>query len=107
MSDILQMNYHQIQAYIKAAEFDKNERLVMLMNVMATAFGGTAKSRRELTDSLLGIGKPEFDPDQLNNIFGHLATPVDAENEADPAKKVIIEWAVDQFDPDDPAFKVK
>jgi hypothetical protein len=107
MSDILQMNYQQIQDYIKAAEFDRNERLVMLMNVMAVAFGGSAKSRRELSDSLLGIGKPDFDPDAFKNIFDHLATPVDAENEADPAKKAIIEWALTEFDVNDPAFKVK
>lgn len=107
MPDILQMNYYQIQEYIKAAEFERNERLVMLMNVMAVAFGGTAKSRRELTDTLLGL-KAEFDPDAFDSIFSHLATPVGSpDGEVDENKAAILEWAATEFDPDDPAFKVK
>jgi len=102
MKDILGMTYHQLLAYSKAAEYDQNEKLVVMMNLMAVSFGGAAKDRRKFADTLLGVAAQPFDVDKFENIFSNLATPVDSE-EIDAAKQ----WAADEFDPNDPAFKVK
>ena len=97
------MNWWQINAYIDAGERDANERLVLLMNVMAVAFGGNGKDRRAMTSMLLGGSSEQFDVDAFDKILsGNLATPVGAVDD-DEAKK----WAASEFDVDDPAFKVK
>lgn len=101
--DILLMNWWQVNAYIEAGEHDANERLVLMMNVMAVAFGGSSKDRRAMTNTLLGIEGAQFDADEFDKILsGNLATPVGATDD-DEAKR----WAASQFDADDPAFKVK
>lgn len=93
------MNYKQINAYIAASERDNNERLVMQMNVMAVAFGGTAKERKRLASDLLG-GTQKMDMQAFENVFQNLATATATVNSE--AK----EWAAGEFDPADPAFKV-
>jgi hypothetical protein len=95
------MNYWQINAYIDASERDTSERLVMLMNVMAVAFGGSARDRKKMADGLLGKAD-QMDMKDFENIFSNLATPVDLQAQ-DEAKQ----WAATEFDPNDSAFKVK
>ncbi len=96
------MDYWQVMAYIEAAERDRGEKLVQLMNVMAVAFGGSPKDRKGMANSLLGRDTAEFDVNSFESLLmGNLATPVEAEN--NEAK----DWASGEFDRDDPAFKVK
>lgn len=102
MQDILRMTYQQLMAYSKAAEYDQNEKLVVMMNLMAVSFGGAAKDRRKFADTLLGIAEQPFDVDKFENIFSNLATPVGTDENAEARQ-----WALTEFDPADPAFKVK
>ncbi len=89
------------KAYIAASERDHSERLVMLMNVVAVAFG-TGKDRQKMADSLLGKAEM-MDMAEFENIFSNLASPVKAVEGDSEAKQ----WAAAEFDANDPAFKVK
>jgi hypothetical protein len=48
------------------------------MNVAAVAFGGTAKDRRDVANSILGNAKPKLSTDELQKILGgdFLANPI-------------------------------
>jgi hypothetical protein len=77
-ADILQMTYLQIDAYTRAAEYVEAENTVLLMNITAVAFGGTAKDRREIANILLGEQKPPLSTTELQKMLGgdFLATPI-------------------------------
>lgn len=96
------MTYAEINAYSAAHHYNENEKTVLMMNCMAVAFGGTAKDRKKMADVLLGGSVSDFDPDEFESIFANLATPVDTEKQSE-----IKQWAAGEFNPDDPAFKVK
>lgn len=102
-SEALMMNWYEIQAYISAYQHEENEKLVMLMNCMAVAYGGSAKDRRKMAAILLGE-KSDFDPAAFESIMAgqFLATPVE-----DAEKDAIKEWAASEFDANDPAFASK
>ncbi len=98
------MGWHEIEACTIAHEADENEKLVMLMNCMAVAYGGTAKQRKQMANVLLGISN-DFNIDEFESMMASqfLATPEEETEES----KDIKAWAADEFDKDDPAFKVK
>jgi hypothetical protein len=98
------MNWYEIQDYISAYQQEENEKLVMLMNCMAVAYGGTAKDRRKMAAILLGSTTEAFNVDEFESamVSQFLATPVETEEQQE-AK----EWALAEFDANDPAFKVK
>jgi hypothetical protein len=96
------MNWWQIQAYITAKEHEENERLVLLMNVMAVAFAGDAKARKAMTEALVG-STSQMPVENLTALLDtHLASPVDTTENSE-----VMHWAAGEFDPTDPAFKVK
>lgn len=71
------MSFYEMRAYAEAAERDDTERLVLQMNAMAVAFGGTAKQRREMAQLLLTGGNVEqqtIDLDGFGGAFANLAT---------------------------------
>ena len=72
------MTYLQIDAYTTAAERVDAENMVLMMNLTAVAFGGTAKDRREIASVLLGEQKPRLDTRELEQLLGgdFLANPV-------------------------------
>src|SRR5882724_2156731 len=90
-ADILRMTYLQIDAFTRAAEYVSAENMVLLMNVTAVAFGGTAKDRREIASILLGEHKPMLSTQELERLLGggFLATPI-VENANENEMK---EWA--------------
>jgi len=85
------MTYLQIDAFTRAAEYVSAENMVLLMNVTAVAFGGTAKDRREIASILLGEHKPMLSTQELERLLGggFLATPI-VENANENEMK---EWA--------------
>lgn len=85
----------QIDAYTRAAEYVEAENTVLLMNVTAVAFGGTAKDRREIASILLGDQKPMLSTDELQKMLGgdFLATPI-VEN---AGKQEMREWAAKEL----------
>lgn len=98
------MDWHQIQAHSKALEHEENEKLVMLMNCMAVAQGGTAKDRKKMADIILGYDNTDFNVEEFESIMSgqFLASTEDTDT-----KTAIKEWANAEFDVNDPAFKVK
>jgi hypothetical protein len=101
-AEILELNWYQIEAYITAYDADENERLVILMNLMAVAYGGTAKNRKEMAEALLGISN-EFDPDKFESMMANIFANTDNKEEKDSTKA----WALKEFNADDPAFKIQ
>jgi hypothetical protein len=88
------MSFYEMQAYAEAAERDDTERLVLTMNAMAVAFGGTAKQRKEMATLLLTGGDIEqqaIDLDGFGAVLGmqHLATPMGGV----PASDDLRAWA--------------
>lgn len=69
------------------------ERCVINMNCMAVAFGGTAKQRKEMAQTLLGQDDSSaFNPEDFESIMamGFLASTPAPDNGADNSIK---EWA--------------
>lgn len=92
-ADVLEMNFWQMTAYVEAAERDDLEKLVLNMNAMAVAFGGTAKQRKEMAQTLLNEGTPEFDSEGFDALFGNLATAV-------PPDDPTAQWAKAEIEAD-------
>ena len=86
-------------------EQDQNERLVLTMHAMATAFAGTAKQRQDLANVLTGNDTSTgATVDDMESLMQHLATPVANESTEQQDAR---EWALSEFDVNDPAFKSK
>jgi len=99
---VLNMCWSEFRDYSIALEQEENEKLIMQMNIMAVAFGGSAKQRKQMADTILGKPDATFDAEAFESIMQNLAAAPDSEH-ATEAK----EWAASVFDADDEAFKVK
>jgi hypothetical protein len=94
------MNFYEQHAYVQAAEQNDNERLVLHMNAMAVAYGGTLKQRQEFKQAILGGGQPAFDAEGFDALFGmSLATPI-----APAEKDDITAWAASEIASDQSGY---